>query len=139
MYGEVMCGGDVLVERYPHCTPSQGLCAGYRTHISHGEALSTSTRGLLGGVAAFGVMTATMPLEVVMRRMQVVLLLLMMMGVMVVCVDAHTTHTHTQLHPHRFKAAPGIQRVTQVGGNLRHVCCGKRDLHLFGGGRFHLI
>lgn len=52
-------------------TPNQGLCSGYRTHVSAGEAPSTGTKGLLGGVAAFGVMTCTMPLEVVMRRMQV--------------------------------------------------------------------
>lgn len=41
----------------------QGLCSGYRTYLNKGDPPSTSTRGVLGGLAAFIVMTATMPLE----------------------------------------------------------------------------
>lgn len=49
----------------------EALLALYRQYITGGANPSTSERGFIGGGAAFITMTLTMPLENVMRRMQV--------------------------------------------------------------------
>ncbi|GAB4821098.1 hypothetical protein N2152v2_008144 [Parachlorella kessleri] len=49
----------------------EALCSLYKDHVNHGRPTSPGERGVLGGLAAMLVMTATMPQENVMRRLQV--------------------------------------------------------------------
>lgn len=49
----------------------EGACTLYRRYLNDGAAPSTNMRGVLGGVGALVTMTATMPMENVVRRLQV--------------------------------------------------------------------